>query len=206
MTELHIVCQGLSQTKQGDNLLGWWSDVPLSTVGLRQSLLVAVRLQAESDITTLYTSPLRRAVQTAHVIADQLKVVPQRHEDLRELDCGSLDGLTYQEAYERFPDLVVHGPQAGGTDAESYGRLQDRVSRALGEIINRNPEGKIAVVTHGGSIVAYLRSLLGHQSSSTEEGPFFETSPASIHTLRFDADACIVVRLNDTSHLADGPN
>ncbi len=205
MTELHIVCQGQSQTRQGDTLLGWWSDVPLSPLGRRQSLLVAERLQNDSDITALYTSPLRRAIETTHVIADQVKVVPRKHTDLRELDCGPLEGLTYQKAYEKFPELVVHGSQASGNGVESYSRLQSRVAAAFKVIIAENEEGRIVVVTHGGPIVAYLRYILGH-ASRYEEGPFFETSPASIHTLRFEGETHTVVRLNDTSHLADGPN
>lgn len=206
MTELHIVCQGQSQTREGDTFLGWWSDVPLSPLGRRQSLLVAERIQADSDTTALYTSPLRRAVETAQVIADQVKVVTQAHPDLRELDCGPLEGLTYKEAYERFPELVVHGPQASESGVESYSRLQSRVAAAVETIIEENEGGHIVIVTHGGPIVAYLRYVLGHASRSAEDGPFFETSPASIHALRFEGESHTVVRLNDTSHLDDGPN
>ncbi len=205
MTDILIVCQGQAQTRRGNTLFGWWSDVPLSSLGRRQSLLLAGRLQTDFQVTALYTSPLRRATEMADLIADQVKVVPQQRADLRELDCASLEGLSYKEAYAKFPDLVLHGPSASGHGVESYGQFQVRVATSIRSIIREN-KGGCVVVTHGGPIVAYLRHVLGHTSGENEPGPYFETAPASVHALCFESQIPTVIRLNDVSHLADGPN
>ena len=92
-TDLILVCHGQSAQRHEGKLLGWWADVPLSDSGCKQALLIGVRLRDQFDVDALYTSPLRRAAQTADVISRIVKVTPAVDPDLREIDSGDLADL-----------------------------------------------------------------------------------------------------------------
>ncbi len=207
-TDLILACHGQSAQKREGKLLGWWADVSLSPRGSRQALLLGERLRSEFDITSLYTSPLRRARETADKVGRMVKVVPVVEPDLRELDSGDLAALSYEEAKTRYPDLILHGKTSADgrlPGGESYADLHRRVERALNRIVEQNPDRQVAVITHGGPIVAYLRTVMGY-TYETRNKPRFLCDAISIHHLRIDGKAeKTVVRLNDTAHLSEMP-
>ena len=207
-TDIILVCHGQSVQREGDEILGWWADVQMSRAGERQMLLLGDRLRGEYDFNLLYSSPLRRGKDAAEMLACLLKVVPEEVPELRELDGGALRSLTYDQARERYPDLVVHGsfgPEDRVPGGESYADLHHRIESAMRRIL-RQARGKTAlVVTHGGPITAFLRSFLGFSFEDVDR-PSFRCDAASLHHLRVDGDDHrSVIRLNDTSHLADLP-
>ena len=207
-TDLILICHGQSAQRQGDKVLGWWADVSLSTTGSRQALLAGDRLSRERNVSRLFASPLRRTRETAELIGHAVKVVPTMEKGLRELDSGALAALSYEEARERYPDLIVHGKvSADGRlpGGESYADLHRRVEESVNRIVRENVDGQIVVVTHGGPIVAYLRAFLGYAWDSPGK-PRFLCDAASFHHLRLDGEGeKTVVRLNDTLHLSGMP-
>lgn len=207
-TDLILACHGQSVQRENGRLLGWWTDVPLSPLGGRQALLLGGRLQRDANIQSLYTSPLRRARETASLIGDCIQVTPIVEPALRELDSGDLAGLSYEEARTQFPDLIVHGKvSADGRipGGESYADLHHRVEWAITRMIKRAPDHQIAVITHGGPIVAYLRAFMGYGPESNHK-PRFVCNPTSVHHLRLDGlHEKTVVSLNDIAHLSDMP-
>ncbi|MDP6776004.1 MAG: histidine phosphatase family protein [Candidatus Latescibacteria bacterium] len=207
-TDLVLACHGQSAQRQGGKVLGWWADVPLSRAGHQQAILLGERLRDAFDVTALYTSPLRRARETAEVVGRLVHVVPATEQDLRELDGGELAGLTYDEARDRYPDLILHGRSAPGTripGGESYADLHMRVQHAVGRIVRQNQGGQVLVITHGGPIVAYLRAAMGFTWDAKGK-PRFACDAISIHHLRFDEGGeKTVMRLNDTVHLSGMP-
>jgi probable phosphoglycerate mutase len=207
-TDLILACHGQSAQKQGEKRLGWWADVSLTPTGSQQALLLGERLRTEFDVHALYASPLRRTRETADRVGRMVKVVPVVEPDLRELDSGYLAGLSYGEAAEQYPDLILHGrTSADGRipGGESYADLHHRVERALNRIVDQNPDRQVVAITHGGPIVAYLRAFMGY-SWEARNKPRFLCDAISIHHLKIDAeDDKTVVRLNDTSHLSGMP-
>ena len=81
------------------------TDLDLNDTGLRQAAGAAAVLSGET-IAALYSSSLKRAVQTAAIIgrAHNLAVVVE--ECLRELDHGDLEGLTFAEIHAARPDFL----------------------------------------------------------------------------------------------------
>ena len=207
-TDLILTCHGQSVQREANRLLGWWADVSLSAMGERQALLLGERLKQHLEIQSLYTSPLHRAMETARLVGECIKVTPIVEPALRELDSGDLAGLSYEEARERFPELIVHGriPVDGRLPGgESYTELHTRVTWAINRMIKRHPDRQIVVVTHGGPIVAYLRALMGYGPSDTHK-PRFICDATSLHHLQFDGlHERTVVSLNDTAHLTEMP-
>src|SRR6266849_5382855 len=78
-------------------------DVPLSTEGIRQAEHVAREL-ARQSISHIYSSGLRRALDTARVVAEPHRLPVQTMDELAEIDFGYLDGLSFEEIEKRRPD------------------------------------------------------------------------------------------------------
>jgi probable phosphoglycerate mutase len=159
------------------------ADPPLNDPGRAQARALAGELGVER-FAALYTSPLRRAAETAAILASELGVEPVRDAALEEVDVGSWSGLTRDEVEERFPGgyarWLEHGH--GWDDGETYEELGGRVVAGLLSIGARHPDVAVLAVTHGGPI----RSAL-----AAAEGVPFGEARRSIHVI----GNCAIVRL-----------
>jgi len=176
-------------------------DVPLSHLGQRQAQLVAGRL-AGVEIDAIYASDLSRAMETARAIAGKcgLEVTPESR--LRELKFGVLEGLTFDEAQEQYPEMIAawlddfNQPPQG---AETVDLFHARCVSFLDELKQKHDEQVVLLVAHGGSLSEILRSVLG---LSREKRWYLELENASLSEVLI-ADTFISVKcLNDTCHLA----
>jgi alpha-ribazole phosphatase len=139
-------------------------DVGLSSRGQEQCAGVAARLAAWR-LTRVVSSPLERARATARPIAAAHGLQFEVVDDLRELDFGDIEGLTYEEIARTRPELYsrwMTSPTAvtfpGG---ESYADLSGRVDGALARLRSQaEPDAVIAAVTHGGVVRAVLAGIL----------------------------------------------
>jgi broad specificity phosphatase PhoE len=171
MTTLILVRHGQTDSNVRDLLHGQ-SDVPLTSLGIAQAHAVAARLGQEPDIAALYTSPLERARHTAAIIGAVTGHAPLPHPGLMEIHFGDIEGLTWEEALERYPHLRPSGDDDDGSadlqwpNGESRYGFRDRVRRALTEILALHQGQKIVVVTHGGVIGRGVGALLGDASNS----------------------------------------
>jgi broad specificity phosphatase PhoE len=151
------------------------ADPPLNDRGRAQARQLASELRAESFIAA-YTSPLRRAHETAAIVAAELGLEPVSYDALMEVDVGSWSGLTRDEVGQRFPEGYARWLEYGHgwDDGESYEELGDRVVSGLLEIARMHPGERVLAVTHGGPI----RSAL-----AAAEGVSFEEARRSIHVI-----------------------
>jgi broad specificity phosphatase PhoE len=133
------------------NRLQGHADPPLNEAGRRQSAELAERLVAES-IARVYSSPLRRALETAEIVAAHLGVEVETVDALREIDVGSWSGLTREEVAERFPEAYARWLDGalGFEGGETYEQLAGRVVPTLRTLAGRHPGEVVLVVTHGG--------------------------------------------------------
>jgi broad specificity phosphatase PhoE len=128
------------------------ADPPLNELGRRQSGELAETLAGEG-IARVYASPLRRAAETAEIVARRLGLEVEPVEGLREIDVGGWSGLTRDEVAERFPEqyaLWLERAPHGYEDGETYAELAGRVLPALRSLAARHPDETVLVVTHGG--------------------------------------------------------
>jgi len=138
-----------------DNRFQGHADPRLNALGRAQARELAERLAAE-QIAAVFASPLRRARETAEIVAGRLGLAVALVEALREVDVGSWSGLTADEIAERFPDGYGRWLEYahGWDDGESYEELAERVVPALYALAERHEDEVILVVTHGGPIRA----------------------------------------------------
>jgi broad specificity phosphatase PhoE len=131
------------------------ADRPLTEKGREQAHALAARL-AHIELDAVYASDLRRALDTAIVVAESQAIDVHVEPDLREVDVGSWSGLTRAEAEERFPEGFARWRVGypGWEDGESYEEMTDRVIRAVKAIAARHLDERVLVVSHGGPIRA----------------------------------------------------
>lgn len=131
------------------------ADPPLNATGRAQAIELSVVLAGE-ELAAVYSSPLRRAFETAEIVAAShgLEAVPV--EALREVDVGSWSGLTRAEVEERFPKQYARWRDygQGWEDGETYDDMGVRVVAALLQLAARHDGERVLVVTHGGPIRA----------------------------------------------------
>ena len=139
------------------------ADPPLNQRGREQARALGRRLVGV-PIAAVYTSPLRRARETAELVATaaraELRIEPQ----LREVDVGDWTGLTVDEVQRRSPERYARwrGHETHGWDGgESYEELGERVVPALHRIAEAHPGATVVVVTHGGPMRAIAGVIAG---------------------------------------------
>jgi broad specificity phosphatase PhoE len=152
------------------NMEGRWQgtiDQPLNAEGLEQARILADHLE-HRPITAVYSSDLQRAYRTALPLAERKGLTVQTDTRLRELNLGAFQGLTHAEISARYPaEMAAMREDYMGfvvPGGESRYAMQVRAMEALDEIVAREPDGEIAVVTHGGTIRVILLKLLGNES------------------------------------------
>jgi broad specificity phosphatase PhoE len=154
VTELFLVRHGETDWNRDRRFQGH-ADPPLNETGREQAHALATELAGEG-IELVYTSDLARAVETAEIVAARLGTDVRSMRDLREIDVGEWQGLTWQEIEERYPAGARswHEHGAGWESGETYEQLGERVVAALRRIASEHPEERVLVVGHGGTIRA----------------------------------------------------
>ncbi|MGH9133937.1 MAG: histidine phosphatase family protein [Ilumatobacteraceae bacterium] len=179
-------------------LLAGAADPELSPAGRAQAGHLAEYLATES-IDAVYTSPLRRAVETSAPLADRHGLDPLIVDDVAEWDRMSPEYVPVEELKasddQRWRDLVA----GVWTSDETPDGFRARVIAAIELLVGSHPGGRIAVVCHGGVINAYLAAVLGLDPARPG---FFYPNYTSIHRVMAAATGQrSILTINETVHL-----
>lgn len=148
---------------------GGIADYPLSPSGLQTAQEIASRLK-ESGIQRIFTSPYKRALQTAQCLSENLKVKKEIVDDLRERNSyGVLSGVNKTKAKEIFSLIINSLTQKLGdyystelvVGAEPHAEFDLRVSKSFYEVVAKSlNDDIIAIVTHGNVTRSIYKHLL----------------------------------------------
>lgn len=182
-----------------------YHDLPLSSRGRRQARALAQRL-TQMKIATVYSSPLRRASETAAAIASATDRAIAYDERLREVEIGGLNEPMHPAEFGAHLDrlaalAVAHGGWSEVPNSEPSAAIRARMTAAANAIVVEHPGQRIAVVTHAGAINAYIAEVIGLPADF-----FFPAEPTSISVVRCRAGKALAVSLNDVAHLAAARN
>jgi alpha-ribazole phosphatase len=151
-------------TESMDGRCYGWHDVPLSQTGINQAKHLAKQL-ARIRLDVVCASPLRRALQTARILAATHAASVETIQGLAEIHFGDFEGLSYDEIQKRFPETYqqwMDQPTAVRfPNGEDFQGFQRRALAVRDSIIARNFGHSIAVVTHAGVIRILLADALG---------------------------------------------
>lgn len=201
-TELILLRHGETEWNSQGRLQGHL-DSRLSAEGLRQADALARRL-ASFAFTALYCSDLGRAVQTAQRISARTGHEVRPDARLRERGLGILEGLTWDEAKARHPD-VFEAYSDGHPDyvvpgGESMaGRLAHAVE-GLQALASRHPGERVVAVTHGGVLSLLFRHCLGIPFQTPRA---FSVLNACWNQFDYHQGAFRLVTWGDVHHLRD---
>lgn len=133
-------------------------DTELNTLGRSQAAQTGAYLQ-QWTWDRIISSPLKRALETAEIIAQPLKLEPVEIMDaFMERDYGECSGMTAAQRQHSFPDGVI--PRQ-----ETLETLQKRALAGL-KVLTDEPQARILIVTHGGLINSLLARFSGGEIGS----------------------------------------
>lgn len=181
-------------------------DIPLDELGLAQAEYLAKRLEVV-PLDGIYSSPLKRAFQTAQTISryhGDMSIAIE--EELREMNGGLLEGNTSKSNSASYPEAINNMRscpskfQAPG--GESMRNVYSRSIKAFHRIVAANPGKRLAVVSHGFVIQAYMCYSMGM--------PFEDmckdvVSNASLTCLKYKDSESLpeIVFFNDDDHIPE---
>lgn len=158
-------------------------DIDLTKEGIRQARLTAEYL-SDVNFSNIYSSPLKRAVDTANIInkinkGKNLKIITR--DNLKEMHFGEWEGMKFEQLGKVFPEEFhqwLNDPyNYCPTGGESFKQVKERSIKEIENIVKENEEGSnVAVVAHGGVILSILvywlqiplprwRSIILHQGA-----------------------------------------
>ncbi|OPJ63009.1 histidine phosphatase family protein [Clostridium oryzae] len=180
------------------------TDIPLSDNGKLQAKQLRKKFALFDDWNLIYSSPLKRALETAEIIASPRNIQPIICNDLTEICFGLWEGLTINDIKDKYPSEYalwindpVNGPICGGDLSTRNASI--RAKRGILDIVDKHPGEKILVVAHGGIIKAALIGLFNWDMTMYNK-MFLKNTAVSV--LKFDNNLKpILDSFNDVSHL-----
>ena len=131
------------------------ADIPLNDKGKKQARAISGYFKNE-NISVIYSSKLKRALETAKLIARPHNLKVKEDERLNEIDFGEWEGMTFGQIQKKYPKLAkkyLTDPfsplNTKIPQGESWIEFRNRVNKALKRILARE-KGVIAIVSHGG--------------------------------------------------------
>jgi len=201
MTCIILIRHGQTEWNRIERFRGR-ADVPLNETGLAQAEAAGKRVAAEWQPSVIYTSPLSRSVKTAEAIAKHYGMRVQRHPGLVDIDYGEWQGLSPEEARQRWPEEIdnwynrphlAHIP--GG---ETLDDLRTRAMKMVKELADRYPNDTIVLVGH---TVINRIILLGVLGLGNERFWRIKQDTCAINVFEAEGHEFTLVSLNDTCHL-----
>ena len=212
LTTLVLVRHGRTHLTESKRISGRGGENPgLSDLGREDAHKVAKAL-AEignmgpwshiSPVSAIVSSPIRRTMDTAHIISNELSLGVEVVEDIAEISFGDWDGHTNSEVISKWPEEFEKW-QGSWTvsppNGESLENFDSRVQAARRSILSTHPGKTVAVVSHVMPIRGFIRAGMEAGTSGYWRP---QISPCSITIIRFWGDqAAEVMTLNATSHL-----
>lgn len=206
ITRLYLVRHGQS-AGNAEGRFGGHGPTPLSELGMLQAEATARRLVKEG-VNAIYSSDLHRALQTAEVLSAMSGIPVVSRSAFRERNVGVLEGLTFDESKETFPEdyyaLVNRNVHHVITNGESYRHLLRRSTSELWDILRNHVGERIAIFSHTGAICFLTLHLMGAIRRDTKQTPWIVTSNCGLNRFEIRGRNNVrVLALNDTRHLSE---
>jgi broad specificity phosphatase PhoE len=153
----------------------------------------------------IYTSPLRRTIQTSESLSGKIGLDPERREGLKEIGYGAWEGMTVEEVNKSFHDDYIKWSADPAWNAPTGGEMGIMIARRAADVIeeikSRFSDGNVLVVSHKATIRTAVCALLG-----IDLGRFrsrLACPVASVSIIEFGDRGPMLKSLADTSHLSE---
>jgi ribonuclease H / adenosylcobalamin/alpha-ribazole phosphatase len=179
------------------------ADPGLSAAGRDQARHAAdSALLRGRPFTEILTSPMVRCQETAHILAAALGVSVTIDRDLREMDFGLWEGMTFDEVQARYAEDLSRWKQSASASptgsSETFAAIVDRMRTAAKRFATRYAGASVVAVTHVTPMKAMVADALGAPPSALFR---MELSSACFSRITYTGGEACVRLLNDTSHV-----
>jgi probable phosphoglycerate mutase len=175
--------------------------VDLDEEGVRQARATAARLNSW-EISVIYSSPLKRALSTASILAARRGLAAQSEPGLIDIDYGKWQGMTHPEAQADDPklyDLWLKRPQLltfpGG---EGLADVRKRAVSAVEALTPKHDRQTVVLVSHKVVIKILLCHFLGLGDTHFWR---FQQGFCAVNVVEVDGSSAVVHLINDACHL-----
>ncbi|MFW5865058.1 MAG: histidine phosphatase family protein [Candidatus Izemoplasmataceae bacterium] len=176
-------------------------DVPLNEEGENQAKKLSLFLK-DYHFDKIYASPLSRALQTAKVINSHHNHDLEVVDDLREIELGQWEGLTWKKVMESDKETYDKWELDDETlvfDGEIIPRFHNRCVKAFLDIVSKHhDDDHILIVSHGGVIRAIVTYIL---NIDREHRRNFSVENTSITEISYYKGRFVIKTLNQHVHL-----
>jgi broad specificity phosphatase PhoE len=176
-------------------------DIPLNEMGVKQAIAVG-RLLREKEIHHIYSSPLKRALDTAEEIAKLQKLKVQIHEGFIDLNFGDWQGKLHEDIKKQYPELYNQWLTKPHTitfpSGENLEIVRKRIESAINELIMKHESKSIVITTHGAVLRVILCYLHGVGNDHYWE---YSMDNCAITIARFDGKKTEILVENENGHL-----
>ena len=200
MSRLLLVRHGITEFNSSRRFMGY-SDIELSATGYRQVERLRDRL-VDDKIDAVYSSDLRRALVTAEVISSEHKMDIVTCPELREVNYGNVEGLTFEEIRRLYPEVAESVANfslrlefPGG---EGFLEFIERTSKFLDRLNSHTPSETVLIVSHSGPLRVLVCHLLGIDQSHWRQ---IRLDNASLSIVETYPQRVILSLLNGVSHV-----
>jgi len=202
LTRIVIIRHGQTAWNEGEGeRFRGRAKLDLDEKGARQAESTATRI-AQWEIAAIYSSPLKRALDTAKILADPLKLYPQLLEGLIDIDYGKWQGLSLKEAAadnNQLYELWLKSPQlVTFPQGESLEQVKRRVVATVETLVPRHQGQTIVLVSHKVVCKVLFCNLLGLDISHFWK---VQQDPCAISIVEMWNTSLVITVLNDTCHL-----
>jgi len=200
MAKLLIVRHGQTEYNHTQKFVGH-TDVDMSPEGYRQITLLSKRLE-KNKIDVVCSSNLRRAVSTAQIITTGRALAITHCPELREINYGDAEGLTYDEITRDFPlvgkAMVEQSCLISFPHGECFDDLEVRIHRFIKDLDRYTPEQTVLITGHSGPLTLMICFLLG---APKESWWHLHMDNAGLSIVNTYGEGAILNLFNDISHL-----
>ena len=143
------------------------AEFDLSEAGRAQAQRLYARFQGNGLLPTyVYSSPQRRAAETAEIVARSWSAPVDFWGELKEHSVGIFTGLTWDEISAKYPEVAREFQESRDWDivegAEPLRQRRARASRVVEEVLHKHADEDVVVLfTHGGILQHMLSALIG---------------------------------------------
>ena len=202
MTKLYLIRHGQTLWNKISKYQGH-SDIALSDTGIAQAQKLGHYLFEKGiKLQAVYASDLSRAYDTAKLIAEPYNLPISTNSELREMNFGVWEGLTFKEIKNQYSDLAEIWLTAPETleipKGESFAKVKERAINTLYGILKNHANENIAVVSHGGTLRTIICSLLDMPLSKMWQ---FKLDNTALTIFNIYNDKPILSLFNFTAHL-----
>lgn len=204
-TTLYLVRHGETDYNRNRIMQGRRINSSLNALGRKQAEALARRFE-DVPLDAIYTSTLRRALQTADAVAANHPDTPRYSlAGLDEMSWGIYEGEPWSDRLKTMLDAMYERWDSGDFDfrvdeGESINEVQQRCTEAVAQILDEHPGGTILVVSHGRLLRVLLATILEAGLARMNE---FNHANTCVNLLTYSGSTFTSSLLNCTAHLTE---